>query len=254
MTPMMQTGLTVAVVIAVALAAGLRVVQQYERGVVFCFGKVSEKLRQPGLCYIIPLVMRMEKVALRMEAMDVPKQDIITRDNVPVRVNAVVFFRVCDPMKVVIEVKNYVVVTSQKAQTTLRSILGGADLDGLLMEREALNKRLEEIMTAEISDVGVQVVSVEIKDVELPEGMQRAMAKQAEAERERRAKVIAAEGEMQAAEQLAAAARVLDTEHSAITLRYLQTLAEIATEQNSTTLFPIPMDLIRPFMKSVTGS
>ncbi|MCC7490727.1 MAG: slipin family protein [Fimbriimonadaceae bacterium] len=252
MTPL-QVGLTVAVGIVVVLALCLRVIQQYERGVVYVFGKVTNAARQPGLTAIIPLMQRLEKVSTRLEAMDVPKQDIITRDNVPARVNAVVFFRVAEPVKAVIEVKNYVVFTSQKAQTTLRSVLGGVELDGLLTEREALNKRLEEIMAAELGPIGIVVDSVEIKDVELPEGMQRAMARQAEAERERRAKVIAAEGELQAAEQLASAADILDRNSSAITLRYLQTLAEIATEQNSTTLFPIPMDLFKPFFDRARG-
>lgn len=248
MEPWAQTLVVIAIVAAVLVAASLRVLQQYERGVVFFLGKVTGPARQPGLCFILPLVQRLEKVSLRLEAMDVPKQDIITRDNVPVRVNAVVFFRVHEPQRAVIDVKNYVVVTSQKAQTTLRSVLGGEELDGLLTERESLNHRLETILSEAMAPIGVQVESVEIKDVELPEGMQRAMARQAEAERERRAKVIAAEGELQAAEQLSAAAEILDRHHSSLSLRYLQTLAEIAAENNSTTLFPIPMDLFRPFL------
>lgn len=245
-----QIALIAIVVVVVLVAASLRIVQQYERGVVFLLGKVQGGPREPGVCLVVPLLQRLEKVSMRLEAMDVPKQDVITRDNVPVRVNAVVFFRVVAPLQAVIDVKNYAVVTSQKAQTTLRSILGGEDLDGLLTERETLNKTLEQIMSREMEPLGIHVVSVEIKDVELPEGMQRAMARQAEAERERRAKVIAAEGEFQAAEQLAAAADILGrTDGSAITLRYLQTLTEIAAEQNSTTLFPIPIDLLRPFLK-----
>ncbi|NUP98541.1 MAG: slipin family protein [Armatimonadetes bacterium] len=250
----LEVAITAVVILVVLLALSLRVVQQYERGVVFTLGKIKGAPRQPGLVVVLPLLQRLEKVSLRLEAMDVPKQDIITRDNVPVRVNAVVFFRVADPQRAVVDVKNYAVVTSQKAQTTLRSILGGVDLDGLLTEREALNHRLEEIMSVEMQPVGITVDSVEIKDVELPEGMQRAMARQAEAERERRAKVIAAEGELQASQHLAEAAGVLDGSPSAITLRYLQTLAEIATEQNSTTLFPIPVDLIRPFLKGQAGA
>ncbi len=244
-----QIAITVAVVLIVLMIASLRIVQQYERGVVFLLGRVHGPAREPGLCVVVPLLQRLEKVSMRLEAMDVPKQDIITSDNVPVRVNAVVFFRVIDPQRAVIDVKNFAVVTSQKAQTTLRSILGGAELDHLLTEREALNKRLEEIMAEEVNPIGILVDSVEIKDVELPEGMQRAMARQAEAERERRAKVIAAEGELQAAEQLTAAAEIMDRTSGALSLRYLQTLAEIATEKNSTTLFPIPMDLLRPFLK-----
>lgn len=252
MEPWMQGLATVGVVLLVLLAASLRVLQQYERGVVFTLGRVTGNARQPGLCLVFPLVQRLEKVSLRLEAMDVPKQDIITRDNVPVRVNAVVFFLVEEPHRAVIDVKNYVVVTSQKAQTTLRSVLGGEDLDGLLTERESLNHRLEAILSEAMSPIGVNVDSVEIKDVELPEGMQRAMARQAEAERERRAKVIAAEGELQAAEQLTAAAAILDQNHSSLSLRYLQTLSEIAAENNSTTLFPIPMDLFRPFLDRLT--
>lgn len=242
--------ITTVVVIVAVLAASLRVIQQYERGVLFFLGKVVGAGRDPGLCLVIPLLYRLEKVSLRLEAMDVPKQDIITSDNVPVRVNAVVFFRVVDPVRAVVDVKNYAVVTSQKAQTTLRSILGGATLDDLLTQREALNERLQDIIARELEPTGIHVQSVEIKDVELPEGMQRAMARQAEAERERRAKVIGAEGEFQAAEQLAAAARILETSPSSIQLRYLQTLAEIATEHNSTTIFPIPIDLVRSFLET----
>ena len=253
MQPWVQSLMVVGIVAAVLVAASLRVLQQYERGVVFFLGRVTGPSRRPGLCFIFPLVQRLEKVSLRLEAMDVPKQDVITRDNVPVRVNAVVFFRVSEPERAVIDVKNYVVVTSQKAQTTLRSVLGGEELDGLLTERESLNHRLEQILAATMEPIGVKVESVEIKDVELPEGMQRAMARQAEAERERRAKVIAAEGEYQAAEQLSAAAEILDRHHSALSLRYLQTLAEIAAENNSTTLFPIPMDLFRPFLDKLSG-
>jgi regulator of protease activity HflC (stomatin/prohibitin superfamily) len=217
--------------------------------VVFVLGKARGPGKGPGLCFILPLVMRLEKVSLRLEAMDVPKQDIITRDNVPVRVNAVVFFLVHDALRAVIDVKNYAQVTSQKAQTTLRSVLGDQELDDLLTKREILNQRLQEILGKEMGPLGVTVHSVEVKDVELPEGMQRAMARQAEAERERRAKVIAAEGELQAAEQLAAAAEILDRHESAVQLRYLQTLTEIAAEHNSTTLFPIPIDLFKHFLR-----
>ncbi len=249
MPPALNLGLGIAVGLVVVLAACLRVLQQYERGVIFTFGKVSGRPREPGLAFVVPFAQRLEKISLRLEAMDVPKQDIITRDNVPVRVNAVVFFAVTDPFKSVIEVRNYTQVTSQKAQTSLRSVLGGCELDEILTERDALNKRLEEVIGAEASAFGIAVRSVEIKDVELPEGMQRAMARQAEAERERRAKVIAAEGEYQAAEQLAQAAEILDSHASALQLRYLQTMVEVATEANTTTFFPIPMDLIRPLLK-----
>jgi regulator of protease activity HflC (stomatin/prohibitin superfamily) len=251
MGPYGQILLTAGALGLVLLAFSLKVVQQYERGVVFRLGKVHGPARQPGLALVLPLVDRMIKVSLRLEAMDVPKQDVITRDNVPVRVNAVVFFRVCDAERAVVDVKNYTVVTSQKAQTTLRSVLGGADLDGLLSEREMLNRRLEEIIGTVMQPIGIAVQAVEIKDVELPEGMQRAMARQAEAERERRAKVIAAEGEFQAAEQFAAAGRILDGSQSGVSLRYLQTLTEVAAEHNSTTLFPIPIDILKPFLQGV---
>ena len=236
------------VVVIVLLALSLRVIQQYERGVVFRLGKVMAR-REPGLAFVVPGVDRLVKVSLRMEAMDVPKQDVITRDNVPVRVNAVVFFNVSDAERATVNVKNYTVVTSQKAQTTLRTVLGGVDLDGLLTEREMLNQRLQAIIGQEMEPIGIAVQAVEIKDVELPEGMQRAMARQAEAERERRAKVIAAEGEFQAAEQFASAAEILDRTVSGVQLRYLQTLTEIAAEHNSTTIFPVPIDLLSAFVK-----
>ena len=244
----MQYVAIVAVVVIVLLALSLRVIQQYERGVVFRLGKVMAR-REPGLAFVLPGVDRLVKVSLRMEAMDVPKQDVITRDNVPVRVNAVVFCNVSDAERATVNVKNYTVVTSQKAQTTPRTVLGGADLDGLLTEREMLNQRLQSIIGQEMEPIGIAVQAVEIKDVELPEGMQRAMARQAEAERERRAKVIAAEGEFQAAEQFASAAEILDRTGSGVQLRYLQTLAEIAAEHNSTTIFPVPIDLLSAFVK-----
>ncbi len=244
----MQYVAIVAVVVIVLLALSLRVIQQYERGVVFRLGKVMAR-REPGLAFVLPGVDRLVKVSLRMEAMDVPKQDVITRDNVPVRVNAVVFFNVSDAERATVNVKNYTVVTSQKAQTTLRTVLGGVDLDGLLTEREMLNQRLQSIIGQEMEPIGIAVQAVEIKDVELPEGMQRAMARQAEAERERRAKVIAAEGEFQAAEQFASAAEILDRTGSGVQLRYLQTLTEIAAEHNSTTIFPVPIDLLSAFVK-----
>lgn len=250
MSPVASTVITVVVVILALVGASLRVIQQYERGVFFVLGKVKGAARGPGLTFVFPLVCRLEKVSMRLEAMDVPKQDIITRDNVPVRVNAVVFFRVRDADRAVIDVKNYAVVTSQKAQTTLRSVLGSEELDGLLTEREKLNQQLEQILGATMAPIGVDIDSVEIKDVELPEGMQRAMARQAEAERERRAKVIAAGGELQAAEELTSAAAILEQHPMALQLRYLQTLAEIATENSSTTVFPLPMDLILPFLQS----
>ncbi|HAZ64838.1 MAG TPA: hypothetical protein DCZ72_14675 [Armatimonadetes bacterium] len=247
----METLIISAVVVAVLLGLSLRVIQQYERGVIFRLGRVVGGPREPGLAFIVPIVDRLVKVSMRLEAMDVPKQDIITRDNVPVRVNAVVFFRVGEAVQATVEVRNYTVVTSQKAQTTLRTVLGGADLDGLLTEREMLNKRLHEIIGEQTDPIGVVVEAVEIKDVELPEGMQRAMARQAEAERERRAKVIAAEGEFQAAEQFNAAAKILDSSESGVQLRYLQTLSEIASSNNATTILPIPLDLLRNLGKTL---
>ncbi|MBI5833896.1 MAG: slipin family protein [Armatimonadetes bacterium] len=230
----MQYVAIAAVVIIVLLALSLRVIQQYERGVVFRLGKLLAP-RDSGLAFVFPVIDRLVKVSLRMEA-------------VPVRVNAVVFFSVADAEKATVNVKNYTVVTSQKAQTTLRTVLGGVDLDGLLTEREVLNQRLQSIIGEQMEPIGIRVHGVEIKDVELPEGMQRAMARQAEAERERRAKVIAAEGEFQSAQQFANAAEILDRTKSGVQLRYLQTLTEIAAEHNSTTIFPVPIDLISNFL------
>jgi regulator of protease activity HflC (stomatin/prohibitin superfamily) len=202
---------------------------------------------------IIPIVDRVVRIDLRTITFDVPAQEVITKDNVPAKVNAVAYFRVVDPSKAVVEVQNYIVATSQIAQTTLRSVLGQSDLDHLLTERDKLNARLQEIIDEQTEPWGIKVSIVEIKDVEIPQGMQRAMARQAEAERERRAKVIAAEGEFQASEKLSQAAEVLSRNPAAIQLRYLQTLAEIATEKNSTTIFPIPLDLIAPFLKKLSS-
>lgn len=232
-------------VLAAFLFAGLRVLQEYERGVVFRLGRFAG-VKQAGLTWIIPGVDRMVKISLREIVMDVPPQEVITRDNVSVKVNAVLYFRVLHPEKSVISVENYLYGTSQLAQTTLRSVCGQAELDELLSEREQLNRRLQEIIDQQTDPWGVKVRSVELKGIDLPEEMRRAMAKQAEAEREKRAKLIHAEGEFAAAQQLQQAASIMSQEPAALQLRYLQTLTEIATEKNSTILFPLPMDLLRP--------
>ncbi len=235
----------VGAIIALALA-GIRILQEYERGVVFRLGRYVAT-RDRGFQWIIPLVDRMEKISLREIVMDVPSQEVITRDNVSVKVNAVLYFRVLHPEKAVIQIENYLYGTSQLSQTTLRSVCGQAELDELLAEREAINQKLQEIIDLQTEPWGVKVRAVEIKQIDLPQEMQRAMAKQAEAEREKRSKVIHAEGEFQAAQRLAEAAEVLQSQESALTLRYLQTLSEIATENNSTTIFPVPIDILRPF-------
>jgi regulator of protease activity HflC (stomatin/prohibitin superfamily) len=235
----------------VFLANAIRVVREYERLVVFRLGRlIGEK--GPGLVLLIPVVDRAVKVGLRTVAMDVPPQDIITRDNVSVKVNAVIYFRVVDSRMAVVQVENYLYATSQIAQTTLRSILGQQELDELLSEREKLNLALQQVIDRQTEPWGVKVTTVEVKNVDLPQDMQRAIARQAEAERERRAKVINAEGEFQAAQRLSEAAAVISREPAALQLRYLQTLAEIATENNSTTVFPIPIDLLSALTKSLT--
>ena len=231
----------------VILANAIRVVREYDRLVVFRLGRLVGS-RGPGLVLLIPLVDRAVRVGLRTVTMDVPPQDIITKDNVTVKVNAVIYFRVVSAQEAVIEVENYLYATSQIAQTTLRSILGQQDLDELLSEREKLNLALQQVIDRQTEPWGVKVSNVELKNVDLPQEMQRAIARQAEAERERRAKIINAEGEYQAATRLAEAAAVIGREPTAIQLRYLQTLAEIATENNSTTIFPVPVDMLRAFM------
>ncbi len=233
------------------LSSAIKITREYERAVVFFLGRLT-KTRGPGLVIIIPILEKMVRVSLRLVTMDVPPQDIITKDNVSVKVNAVVYFRVMDPAKAIVDVEDFFYATSQLAQTTLRSILGQVELDDLLSEREKINHELQEILDTATDPWGVKVTNVEIKHVDLPQEMQRAMAKQAEAERERRAKVIAAEGEFQASNKLAEAADILSTNSQAIQLRYLQTLKEIAMENNSTTLFPIPMDLLSRFMKMIS--
>jgi regulator of protease activity HflC (stomatin/prohibitin superfamily) len=232
-------------ILAAYLIAGLRVLQEYERGVVFRLGRYAG-VKEAGLTWIFPGIDRLVKISLREIVMDVPPQEVITRDNVSVKVNAVLYFRVLHAEKAVISVENYLYGTSQLSQTTLRSVCGQAELDELLAEREQLNRRLQEIIDQHTEAWGVKVRAVELKGIDLPEEMRRAMAKQAEAEREKRAKLIHAEGEFAAAQQLQQASRILSQEPAALQLRYLQTLTEIATERNSTILFPLPMDLLRP--------
>ena len=234
----------------VILANAIRIVREYDRLVVFRLGRLVGE-RGPGVVLLIPLVDRAVKVGLRTVTMDVPPQDIITRDNVTVKVNAVIYFRVVSSQEAVVQVENYLYATSQIAQTTLRSILGQAELDEVLSEREKLNQALQQVIDRQTEPWGVKVTTVEVKNVDLPQEMQRAIARQAEAERERRAKVINAEGEYQASARLAEAAAVIGREPTAIQLRYLQTLAEIATENNSTTIFPVPIDLLKAFTASL---
>jgi len=230
-----------------AIASAVRILLEYERGVVFRLGRFAG-VRGPGLRFIIPGIDRLVKVSLRTVAMDVPPQDVITKDNVSVKVNAVLYFRVISPEKALIEVENYLYATSQLAQTSLRSVLGQVELDELLSHRDKINQQLQGILDRQTDPWGVKISNVEIKHVDLPVEMQRAMARQAEAERERRSKVIHAEGEFQASQKLADAARVISSESGALQLRFLQTLTEIATEKNSTILFPIPIDLVKPFL------
>ena len=237
-------------VIILLLLSGIRILNEYERGVVFRLGRIVDP-KGPGFKWIIPGVDKMIKISLRVITMDVPSQDIITKDNVSVKVNAVVYFRVIDPIKAVIQVENYLYATSQLAQTTLRSILGQVELDELLAEREKLNLNLQEVLDKQTDPWGIKVTLVEIKYVDLPQDMQRSMAKQAEAERERRAKVINAEGEYQAAAKLSQASEVLSKNPMSLQLRYLQTLSDMTTEKSSTIVFPIPLDLIKPWLKKL---
>jgi len=232
------------------LFSAIRVLNEYERGVIFRLGRIID-VKGPGLIFLIPVVDKMIRVSLRTITMDVPPQDVITRDNVSVKVNAVVYFRVMDPNKAIVEVENYMYATSQLAQTTLRSILGQEELDDMLGEREKINNRIQEVLDKNTDPWGVKVSHVEIKHIDLPQDMQRAIARQAEAERIRRAKVINADGEFQASAKLAEAAIVLGKNPISLQLRYLQTLAEIATENNSTTIFPIPIDIFEPFKKFI---
>ena len=246
--------LATVVILAVALViSGIKVLKEYERAVIFRLGRLVAS-RGPGIVYVIPLIERMQRVELRTVTMDVPPQDVITRDNVSVKVSAVLYFRVIDPNRAVVEVADYLFATSQLAQTTLRSVCGQAELDELLAEREKINTHLQEILDSQTDPWGIKVVTVEVKHIDLPQEMQRAMARQAEAERERRAKVINAEGEFQAAQKLADASAVIGQHPMALQLRFLQTLTEVASENNSTTIFPLPIDLITPFLKATPKS
>ena len=240
------------VIVFFILASAIRILKEYERGVIFRLGRMIG-FKGPGLIIIIPIVDRMVKVSLRTVAMDVPPQDVITKDNVSVKVNAVVYFRVMDAGKAICEVQDYLYATSQLAQTTLRSILGQFELDELLSARERINEELQNILDKHTDPWGIKVSLVEVKHIDLPEEMKRAIARQAEAERERRAKIIHAEGEFQASKQLAEAAHTLGKEPTAIQLRFLQTLVEVAAENNSTMLFPVPIDLFEPFLKHIAG-
>jgi len=231
------------------LSAAIKILREYERGVVFRLGRVLKSTKGPGLVIIIPIIDKLIRVSLRLVAMDVPPQDVITKDNVSIKVNAVIYFRVMEPNNAIIEVENYLFATSQLAQTTLRSVCGQVELDELLSERDKINTTLQEILDKHTDPWGIKVSNVEVKHIDLPQEMQRAMAKQAEAERERRAKVINAEGEHQAAGKLAEAAKIIEDYPYALQLRYLQTLREVSAESNSTTLFPIPIDLFKPFFK-----
>jgi regulator of protease activity HflC (stomatin/prohibitin superfamily) len=251
---MLEWILPTAIGAVLVIISSLRILREYERGVVFRLGRLTQA-KGPGLIFLLPLgIERMVKVPLRIVAMDIPPQDVITRDNVSIKVNAVVYFRVGDPVKATVIIEDYLFATSQLAQTTLRSVVGQAEMDQLLAEREHFNDIVRRIIDEGTDPWGIDVTAVEIKDIDLPQEMRRAMAKQAEAERERRAKVIAAEGELQASAQLTQAARMLQQEPAAIQLRYLQTVAEIATENNSTTLFPLPLDLFRPFLERMAAA
>jgi len=242
------TMIVVVVLVVMFLAAAIRILNEYERGVIFRLGRIIDT-KGPGIIILIPIVDKMVKVDMRTITMDVPAQDVITRDNVSIKVNAVVYFRVVDANSAVVEVENYLYATSQLAQTTLRSVCGQFELDEILAEREKINLNIQEILDRSTDPWGIKVTLVEVKHIDLPEEMKRAMAKQAEAERERRAKIINAEGEFQAAQKLTDAAAVIATQPISLQLRYLQTLVQISSENNSTTIFPIPIDLVKPFMK-----
>lgn len=237
--------------VLIILINAIRILREYERGVIFRLGRLigNGGVKGPGLILLIPVIDKMVKVSLRTVVLDVPPQDVITQDNVSIKVNAVVYFRVIEPQKAIVQVENFLAATSQISQTTLRSVLGQSELDDLLSQRDKINHKLQQIIDTNTEPWGVKVTNVEVKQIDLPQEMQRAMAKQAEAERERRSKVIAAEGEFQASQRLSDAAKILSDQPSALTLRYLQTLKEIATENNSTTIFPIPIDLLKPFLK-----
>jgi len=242
------------ILILIILGSAVRILNEYERGVIFRLGRVrtvggKPEAKGPGLIILIPVVDKLVKVSLRVVTMDVPPQDVITRDNISLKVNAVIYFRVMDPIKAIIEIENYLYGTTQLSQTTLRSVCGQVELDDILYQRDKINMQIQEILDKHTEPWGVKVTAVEVKAIDLPEEMRRAMAKQAEAERERRSKVIRAEGEYQAAERLKDAAVIIADHPMALTLRYLQTLTEVASDKNSTTIFPIPIDLIKPFLK-----
>lgn len=251
---MQEFGVIVIVLVfflAIIIGNSIRILREYERGVIFRLGRLIA-MKGPGLIFLIPIVDKIVKVSLRTVVLDVPPQDVITKDNVSIKVNAVVYFRVVQPDKAIVEVENFLFATSQLSQTTLRSILGQSELDELLSERDKINAELQKMIDHQTEPWGIKVSNVEVKHIDLPVEMQRAMARQAEAERERRAKVIHAEGEFQAAQRLSDAAVVIEDHPMALQLRYLQTLTEVASEKNSTTIFPIPIDLIAPFLKAVT--
>ena len=244
----MYTAIAIIMLVIFFLTSAIRILNEYERGVIFRLGRVI-KAKGPGLIILIPVVDKMLKVSMRLVAMDVDPQDVITKDNVSVKVNAVIYFRVIDPIKAIVEVENYNYAMSQLAQTTLRSVCGQAELDELLSAREKINSQLQEILDTHTDPWGIKVATVELKHIDLPQEMQRSMAKQAEAERERRAKVINADGEFQAAAKLSDAAEIIEKNPMALQLRYLQTMREMSAEQNSTVIFPFPMDLFRPLLK-----
>ena len=248
MTSIFPPLLPVIVIGAALLISGLRVLKEFERGVIFRLGRLVGT-RGPGITFISPGIEKMERVDLRTVTMDVPPQDVITKDNVSVKVNAVLYFRVVDPSRAIVEVADYLFATSQLAQTTLRSVCGQRELDELLSERDEINQQIQQILDSQTDPWGIKVSTVEIKHIDLPQEMQRAMARQAEAERERRAKVINAEGEFQAAQRLAEASHIIAAHPAALQLRFLQTLSEVATEHHSTTVFPLPIELLKPFLK-----
>jgi len=240
---------TIDVIIVLFLIASIKILNEYERAVVFRLGRVMPHPKGPGIIIIIPVIDRFVRISLRTIVQDVPKQDVITRDNVTVKVNAVIYFRVIDPLKSVIEVENYLYATSQLSQTTLRSVCGQAELDELLAKREEVSSHIQDILDRQTEPWGIKVSAVELKHIDLPEEMQRAMAKQAEAERERRAKIIHAEGESQAAQMLSEAAQVLSRDPAALQLRFLQTVREISAEKSTNTIIPLPIDILSPFLK-----
>jgi len=244
---------TFLIILGVLLVSGIKILKEYERGVIFRLGRMMDP-RGPGIVYVIPVIEKMQRVGLRTVTMDVPSQDVITRDNVSVTVNAVLYFRVLEPNRAIREVENFLFATSQLAQVTIRSVCGQAELDELLAERERINSRIQEILDVQTDPWGIKVVLVELKHIDLPQEMQRVMAKQAEAERERRAKIIHAEGEFQASQKLTDAAKIIATQPMAMQLRFLQSLVEVASEKNHTTIVPIPIDLLAPFLKKTETS